>query len=42
MLFVQLPWSYLRRLKLSQGRKKKQVDIAVTAPNSQNRKKPVL
>lgn len=29
-------------LKLSQGRRKKQVDTAVTAPNSQNRKKPVL
>ena len=32
----------LRMLKLSQGRKKKQVDIAVTAPNTQNMKKPVL
>ena len=37
-----LQFSFLRMLKLSQGRKKKQVDIAVTAPNTQNRKKPVL
>jgi hypothetical protein len=29
-------------LKLLQGRKKKQVEIAVTAPNTQNRKKPQL
>ena len=34
--------SLLRTLKLSQGRKKKQVDIAVMAPNTQNRKKPTL
>jgi len=34
--------SFLRMLKLSQGRKKKQVDIAVTTPNTQNKKKPTL
>ena len=39
-IYSQCP--FLRKLKLSHGRKKKQVDIAVTAPNTQNRKKPVL
>ena len=40
--YIYWPDSLLRILKLSQGRKKKQVDIAVTAPNTQNRKKPTL